>query len=109
VTCYKEMPFQAVLIVTIIFCEIIYCLYYEEMSHFLQEHTQSCGGVSLRVFDRVVIQISIDQSNVQHLKLCLKLVKPEVSFLKYSHNKECFIFPFTLSSIIYQLHQWCNS
>ncbi|XP_071174781.1 exosome complex exonuclease RRP44-like isoform X2 [Mytilus edulis] len=44
-----------------------------------EENTQSCGDVTLHVFDRVVIQISIDRSNVQHLKLCLKLVKPEIS------------------------------
>ena len=45
----------------------------------LQANTQSCGSVTLKVFDRVIIQISIDQSNVQHLKLKIQLVTPEVN------------------------------
>ena len=35
--------------------------------------------MTLKVFDRVIIQISIDQSNVQHLKLKIQLVTPEVN------------------------------
>ncbi|XP_060606193.1 exosome complex exonuclease RRP44-like [Ruditapes philippinarum] len=42
------------------------------------ENTQSCGPVTLHVFDRVVIQISIDRSNVQHLKLQIRLVEPSI-------------------------------
>ncbi|WAR11579.1 RRP44-like protein, partial [Mya arenaria] len=34
-----------------------------------EENTQSCGDVTLRVFDRLIVQISIDRTNVQHLKL----------------------------------------
>ena len=45
----------------------------------LQANVQQCGNVTLKVFDRVVIQVSIDRSNVQHLKLCIKLVEPLVS------------------------------
>ncbi|XP_060081285.1 exosome complex exonuclease RRP44-like [Ylistrum balloti] len=40
--------------------------------------TQTCGNVTFHVFDQVIVELSIDQSNVQHLKLCLKLVKPEI-------------------------------
>ncbi|KAL4234603.1 exosome catalytic subunit dis3 [Mactra antiquata] len=43
-----------------------------------EENTQTCGGISLHVFDRVIIQISIDRSNVQHLKLQIKLVQPQI-------------------------------
>ncbi|XP_033754703.1 exosome complex exonuclease RRP44-like [Pecten maximus] len=40
--------------------------------------TQTCGNVTFHVFDQVIIELSIDQSNVQHLKLSLKLVKPQI-------------------------------
>lgn len=43
-----------------------------------EENTQTCGPVTLRVFDRLIIQISIDRSNVQHLKLQIKLVQPVI-------------------------------
>lgn len=43
-----------------------------------QAGTQTSGNVTFRVFDQVIVELSIDQSNVQHLKLCIKLVKPEV-------------------------------
>lgn len=45
----------------------------------IQESTQTAGDVTLRVFDPVTVQISIDKSNIQHQKLALKLVKPVVS------------------------------
>ncbi|KAF6200952.1 hypothetical protein GE061_005399 [Apolygus lucorum] len=41
-------------------------------------HTQSAGDVVFHSFDRVVVQMSLDRSNVQHEKLQLKLVEPEV-------------------------------
>ncbi|KAK3086411.1 hypothetical protein FSP39_018074 [Pinctada imbricata] len=44
-----------------------------------EEHTQMCGDVIFRVFDRVIVQLSIDQSNVQHLKLQTKLVQPQIA------------------------------
>jgi exosome complex exonuclease DIS3/RRP44 len=43
-----------------------------------QESCQSSGDVVFRVFDPVVVQISIDKSNIQHQKLALKLVHPQV-------------------------------
>ncbi|XP_052815273.1 exosome complex exonuclease RRP44-like [Mya arenaria] len=43
-----------------------------------EENTQSCGDVTLRVFDRLIVQISIDRTNVQHLKLRTQLVQPVV-------------------------------
>ncbi|XP_052231000.1 exosome complex exonuclease RRP44-like isoform X2 [Dreissena polymorpha] len=41
-----------------------------------EENTQACAGVTLKVFDRIIVQISIDRSNVQHLKLRIQLVEP---------------------------------
>ena len=40
--------------------------------------TQTSGDVTLHVFDAVRVQVSIDQSNVQHQRLQLKLVQPVV-------------------------------
>ena len=48
----------------------------------LQEATQTAGDVVLRVFNKVIVQISIDRSNIQHQKLSLKLVTPEVSAIQ---------------------------
>ena len=50
----------------------------------LQENTQTAGDVTLHVFDPVTVQISIDASNIQHQKLCLKLVQPRVRPVLYS-------------------------
>ncbi|KAK0045183.1 exosome complex exonuclease RRP44 [Biomphalaria pfeifferi] len=47
-------------------------VYDEEMN------TQTAGNVTIHVFDPVIVQLSIDRSNVQHMKLSLKLVKPEI-------------------------------
>ncbi len=38
--------------------------------------SQSCKGVSLTLFQKIKVQISLDQSNVQHEKLVLRLVSP---------------------------------
>jgi len=43
-----------------------------------EEGTQTAGAVTFHVFDPVIVQLSIDRSNVQHMKLSLKLVKPHV-------------------------------
>ncbi|XP_005105731.1 exosome complex exonuclease RRP44 [Aplysia californica] len=43
-----------------------------------EESTQTAGDVIFHVFDPVIVQLSIDRSNVQHMKLSLKLVKPQV-------------------------------
>ncbi|KAJ1531623.1 hypothetical protein ONE63_000295 [Megalurothrips usitatus] len=42
------------------------------------EQSQSYGSVKFRVFDPVTVQLSLDRSNVQHEKLMLHLVKPEI-------------------------------
>lgn len=46
-----------------------------------EDHSQTCGNVMFRTFDPVIVQISLDRSNVQHEKLVFKLVKPYVSIL----------------------------
>ncbi|XP_059142124.1 exosome complex exonuclease RRP44-like [Physella acuta] len=47
-------------------------VYNEEMN------TQTAGDVTIHVFDPVIVQLSIDRTNVQHMKLSLKLVKPKI-------------------------------
>lgn len=55
-----------------------------------QGNTQTCGDVVFRVFNRVVVQLTIDQSNQQHLKLQTKLVEPKVCLLKLEiTSKSC--------------------
>ncbi|XP_076634514.1 exosome complex exonuclease RRP44-like protein Dis3 [Colletes latitarsis] len=41
-----------------------------------EDHSQSCGDIVFRTFDPVIVQISLDRSNVQHEKIIFKLVKP---------------------------------
>jgi hypothetical protein len=48
---------------------------------FVQEQTQKCGDVIFRPFDPVTVQLSLDQSNLQHEKIVLKLVHPQVSVI----------------------------
>lgn len=43
-----------------------------------EEHTQTFGDIVFKSFDPVVVQLSLDRSNVQHEKLVFKLVKPEI-------------------------------
>lgn len=43
-----------------------------------EENIQTAGDVVFHVFDPVIVQLSIDRSNVQHMKLSLKLVKPKI-------------------------------
>ncbi|XP_066998770.1 exosome complex exonuclease RRP44 [Anabrus simplex] len=50
-------------------------------AHFVydeEEQTQTCGDVVFRPFDPVVVQLSLDRSNLQHEKLVLKLVSPHI-------------------------------
>ena len=42
------------------------------------EPSQTCDGVTLKLFQKVKVQISLDQTNVQHEKLLLKLVEPRI-------------------------------
>ncbi|XP_067651291.1 exosome complex exonuclease RRP44-like [Haliotis asinina] len=43
-----------------------------------EEQTQTGGGHTFHVFDRLVVQLSIDRSNEQHMKLSIKLVQPQI-------------------------------
>ncbi|GFN79180.1 exosome complex exonuclease rrp44, partial [Plakobranchus ocellatus] len=43
-----------------------------------ENNTQTAGDVTIHVFDPLIVQLSIDRSNVQHMKLSLKLVKPMI-------------------------------
>jgi exosome complex exonuclease DIS3/RRP44 len=43
-----------------------------------EEPSQKCGDVSLTLFMKVKVQLSLDQSNIQHEKLELKLVEPYI-------------------------------
>ncbi|XP_034175685.2 exosome complex exonuclease RRP44-like protein Dis3 [Osmia lignaria lignaria] len=55
-----------------------------------EDHSQTCGNVMFRTFDPVIVQISLDRSNVQHEKLVFKLVKPYIAgFSVPSINTEC--------------------
>lgn len=44
-----------------------------------EDQSQTCGDIVFRAFDPIIVQLSLDRSNVQHEKLIFKLVKPEVS------------------------------
>lgn len=44
----------------------------------MQDYTQRCGDIVFRVFDTVIVQLSVDSSNIQHEKLVIKLVKPYI-------------------------------
>ncbi|XP_054270094.1 exosome complex exonuclease RRP44 [Macrosteles quadrilineatus] len=43
-----------------------------------EDHSQRCGDVVFHAFDPVIVQLSLDRSNVQHEKLVLRLVKPHI-------------------------------
>merc|ERR1711879_453933 len=43
--------------------------------------SQTCGDVVLRLFMEVTVQLSLDSSNVQHEKLALRLVRPNIEGL----------------------------
>jgi exosome complex exonuclease DIS3/RRP44 len=46
-----------------------------------KEQSQKCGDVIFRPFDPVTVQLSLDRSNLQHEKIVLKLVDPQVSVI----------------------------
>ena len=48
---------------------------------FFKEQSQKCGDLIFRIFDPVTVQLSLDQSNLQHEKIVLKLVDPQVSLI----------------------------
>ncbi|XP_011146134.1 exosome complex exonuclease RRP44 [Harpegnathos saltator] len=43
-----------------------------------EDQSQTCGDIIFRAFDLIIVQISLDRSNIQHEKLFFKLVKPEI-------------------------------
>ncbi|KAH0953363.1 hypothetical protein HN011_004299 [Eciton burchellii] len=43
-----------------------------------EDQSQTCGDVVFRAFDPIIVQMSLDRSNVQHEKLFFELVKPEI-------------------------------
>ncbi|KAL0275597.1 UNVERIFIED_CONTAM: hypothetical protein PYX00_003405 [Menopon gallinae] len=43
-----------------------------------EQQTQRCGDIVFSAFDPVVVQVSLDRSNVQHEKLVLHLVNPQI-------------------------------
>ena len=42
----------------------------------LQEATQTINGMTIRMFDPVTVQISVDSNNVQRQRIQIHLVKP---------------------------------
>ncbi|XP_037070638.1 exosome complex exonuclease RRP44-like [Pollicipes pollicipes] len=40
--------------------------------------SQAAGGVTLKTFDKVIVQLSVESRNVQQQKLVMKLIKPEI-------------------------------
>ncbi len=44
-----------------------------------KEPSQTMGDIKLKLFQRIIVQISIDSKNIQHQKMQLKLVYPKVS------------------------------
>jgi len=48
-----------------------------------EDQSQTCGNIVFRAFDPIIVQMSLDRSNIQHEKLIFKLVKPEVSIYIY--------------------------
>lgn len=56
-----------------------------------EDQSQTCGDIVFRAFDPIVVQMSLDRSNIQHEKLFFKLVKPQVS-VKYQILLSMIIF-----------------
>lgn len=52
----------------------------------LKEPSQTASGVTIKLFDRILVKISIEAKNVQHQKMKLDLVSPRVS------NNKSWIF-----------------
>lgn len=45
---------------------------------FLQDHTQKAGDIVFHTFDRVIVRLHVDRSNVQREKLVMDLVEPAI-------------------------------
>uniref|UniRef100_A0A069DZM9 Protein DIS3 homolog n=1 Tax=Panstrongylus megistus TaxID=65343 RepID=A0A069DZM9_9HEMI len=52
------------------------------------DNTQRAGDIVFHTFDRVVVQLSLDRSNVQHEKLRMFLVEPQVPGFSISSTGE---------------------
>jgi len=53
----------------------------EKSTEFLYEEEKcklTVGGVVMQMFDRVTVQISVENCNIQHRKLRMKLVSPVI-------------------------------
>ncbi|XP_055617537.1 exosome complex exonuclease RRP44 [Toxorhynchites rutilus septentrionalis] len=44
-----------------------------------ETQTQTCGEVEFHAFDRIVVRLSLDSTNVQHQRLVFELVKPYIA------------------------------
>lgn len=44
----------------------------------LKEPSQTGGGVKLKLFEKIVVKISIETKNIQHQRMKLELVQPRV-------------------------------
>lgn len=62
-----------------------------------EDQSQIYGDVVFRAFDPIVVQLSLDRSNIQHEKLFFKLVKPEVR--KEEHAKTRYSYTFIYINI----------
>jgi hypothetical protein len=65
-----------------------------------KEQTQKCGDVIFRPFDPVTVQLSLDRSNVQHEKIVLKLVHPQVNVISF------FFFAFQFYMLVKHVNYW---
>ena len=65
-----------------------------------QEPSQTANDVKLKLFDRVIVKISIETKNLQHQKMKLELVNPKVSIIFKKINDFYFKSFFLLNYII---------
>ena len=65
-----------------------------------QEPSQTANDVKLKLFDRVIVKISIETKNLQHQKMKLELVNPKVSIIFKKTNDFYFKSFFLLNYII---------
>jgi len=57
--------------------------------------SQSCGSITIKTFDRVVVQVSLDTKYVQHQKIAVHLVHPHIPGLSVKPLKDVAIEPAT--------------
>ncbi|XP_014254617.1 exosome complex exonuclease RRP44 [Cimex lectularius] len=53
-----------------------------------EDHTQRAGDVVFHPFDRVIVQLSVDTSNVQHEKLQMILVEPHIPGFSITNTED---------------------